>query len=133
VSDLVRLDVRAEERARVIASPFAVEVLSKVREGIEKLKPIERVALRELLIEGGLSDRRAIALLQNRGLVAGNIGGVFHNIADQTGFVSRQWPPDPDERVHGYRGPWTVNPNFKDDLEAYFRSKTRVGMAYDGS
>jgi len=39
---------------------------------------------------------------------------------------------DPDERVHGYRGSWTVNPNFKDDLEVYFQSRTRVGMAYDG-
>jgi hypothetical protein len=133
VSDLIRLDVRAEERARIITSPFAAEVSSKARDGLERLKPHERVALRELFIEGGLTDRRAIALLQNRGLVTGNIGGVFHNIAEQTGFVQRQWPPDPDERVHGYRGPWTVNPNFKDDLEVYFQSKTRIGMAYDGS
>jgi hypothetical protein len=127
VADLIRLDVRAEERARIALSPFAAEVSAKVKEGMAKLGRHEREALRQLLIEGQLTDRRAVALLQQRGLVSGALLGVFHNIELQTGFVQQARNPTREDHLLGYDGAWLVNPSYRSELETYFTRETEGG------
>lgn len=52
--ELVRLDVRAEERNKLRSSPFAAQASARVVEGMKKLGKHEIEALRQLLIEGEL-------------------------------------------------------------------------------
>jgi hypothetical protein len=123
--ELVRLDVRAEERwAFTTSVPFGREIARKIKEGMEKLRPFEREAVRQLLIEGELTDQRAIGLLRATGILIENVMAVFYLIWTNTGFVQRVWQPSDQERVHGYTGPWVINPKFKDGIEAYFRTNS---------
>lgn len=117
--DLVRLNVRAEERAKAQSSPFAAEVSARVTDGMAKLRPHQVEAVRQLLLEGQLTDRRAIALI--RTLVSGSMASVFYSIESETGFVRMVRAPTDHERRLGYEGPWEINPTLKPDIEAYFK------------
>ncbi len=120
--DLVRLDIRAEERTKAQSSLlFAAEVSSRVTDGMAKLQPHEAEAVRQLLIEGELTDKRAIGLVQGKGLVKTTMVWIFPAIETQTGFVRRRFPPSSDERAHGYTGPWELNPSLRSEIDAYFR------------
>jgi len=119
--NLTRLDVRAEERAKAQSSPFAAERSERVVDGMAKLQPHEKEVVRQLLIDGQLTDRQAIVFLQNKNLMKSVAIYVFFNIASQTGFVRRVWPPSPNEGISGYEGPWEINPDLKHEIEEYFR------------
>ena len=119
-SELVRLDVRAEEREllRKTSGPSA-ETRTVVEEGLGKLNDAEKEAIRLLLIEGEMTDRRAIQVLKEKGALTDNPMYIFPRIASETGFVRRVSSAHPRERLLGYDGSWAVNPSLKPVLETY--------------
>jgi hypothetical protein len=124
--DLVRLDIRAEERAKMQTSLFAAEVSARVIDGMANLEPHQIEAIRQLLIEGQLTDRRAIVLVQKTFSVSRHplqpMLAIFGEIESKTGFVRRVVPQGDLVRSSlGYQGPWEINPNLKFEIEAYFK------------
>lgn len=124
--DMVRLDVRAEERAKTQTSLFAAEVSARVIDGMANLGPHQIEGIRQLLIEGQLTDRRAIVLVQKTFSVSRHplqpTLAIFGEIESKTGFVRRVVPQGDLVRSSlGYQGPWEINPNLKFEIEAYFK------------
>jgi DNA-binding MarR family transcriptional regulator len=123
-SELVRLDVRVEERGRVgLTSGLAAEMRAKVEEGLAKLSEGETEAIRQLLLEGELTDRRAIELVCQKGLVKDNPAFIFPRIHSETGFVQQVWAWNRAEAMLGYQGPWRINPQLKPALEEFLFRK----------
>ena len=93
----------------------------------ERWRQIKDVALKEavrFLFREDLTTRQALHLLHQLGLGM-NFGGVFEGVADTTNLVQRVLPNrQPDEDVHGYTGPWTINPKFRSALELVIRQET---------
>jgi hypothetical protein len=124
LSELTRLDIRLEERERLAAGAgFAVEMRAKVEEGLGKLSEGEKEAIRQLFLEGQLTDRRAIDLVRQKGLLQDNPQFIFPRIQSETGFVQRIWAWNRGEDVTGYRGPWQINSHLKPALEEYLSRK----------
>jgi hypothetical protein len=117
--NLIRLDVRAEERIAVVG-PFDDARRRHVRGSFDTLAKIEKEAIRQLLVLGDLTTEQIIKILAKRGFQANEWTG-FPPIAANTSFVDRVWPFGPQEGYTGYLGPWTINPRFKQDLEVLFR------------
>lgn len=124
ISELMRLDVRSEERARILRiSPFVEETRATVQAGIAKLDNAEKEAVRLLIVRGEMTDSQALQVLREKGLISGNQAGIFKRIADATQLVERVWPFDRGEALLGYTGPWRVNPSLKSILEAQLSSR----------
>jgi hypothetical protein len=71
-------------------------------------EPAEREAIR-LLLREDLTTDQVLNFLNQKGLAV-NSYGLLERIEDKTNFVQRVLPG---EHLHGYRGPWTVNPKYK--------------------
>lgn len=120
ISNLTRLDVRAEERARVPAkAPYTDEMRAQVEKGLRKLTEGEKEAVRLLFIEGQLTDRRAIDIVREKGLLKDNPTYIFIRICAETGFVQRVWSRNESEDRVGYQGPWILNEHLKPLLEQF--------------
>lgn len=118
--ELVRLDVRADERVqRPSTTSYSQEQKAKVEKGMSKLSEAEREALRQLLLEGQLTDRRAIDLVREKGLLKDNQVFIFPRIASETGFVQRIWEWNKGEDITGYQGPWQLNQQLRSVIENY--------------
>ena len=127
IENLVRLDVRAEERAALKTdTPYAAEMRAQVETALGKLDDGEREAVRLLFLEGQLTDRRAIELVRQKGLLKDNPLFIYIRIASETGLVRRVWSYNQSESVIGYQGPWELNPHLKPILEDYlFRKRPK--------
>lgn len=87
-----------------------------------KLAPEEKEAVRLLFLHGDLSERQGLQYLQAQGMAA-NWGSIYYGIAERTNFVQRVVPGrQRDEHVHGYTGPYTINPKFRPLLEELVQS-----------
>lgn len=121
--NLIRLDVRAEERLAANRNPFLAELDADADRLLGQLQKWEQEAVRLLLAQGELTDRQAMSQLREKGLLQQSIGSVYHGIAEKTNFVQRTWPPHDSERVMGYQGPFQVNPSYRDSLLRIFERR----------
>lgn len=123
ISNLTRLDLRVEERAKLTRAPYESDIRAQVETALSKLNDGEKEAVRHLFLEGEITDRRAIELVRQKGLLQDNPSHIYIRIASETGFVRRVWAWDRAEAMVGYSGPWELNPHLKPILEEYLFSK----------
>lgn len=124
VSDLTRLDARAEVRAEELmqrqkASPYSETIKAEVENGLQQLDEADKEALKQLIMAGEMTDAQAIHLLKQKGVLRENLVHIFTRIYSRTPFVQRIWPHHEDERLTGYTGPWKINPSYRAILEGY--------------
>ncbi|HYN16133.1 MAG TPA: hypothetical protein VES66_10155 [Terriglobales bacterium] len=118
--NLIRLDVRSEERLAATQNPFLAELDAEADRLLAQLGAWEQEAVRLVLVQGELTDRQAMAQLQSKTLLQESVGSVFISIAERTNFVRRVWPVGQTEHVTGYQGPYQISPNYKDSLVRIF-------------
>jgi len=83
---------------------------------LAQLDPADRASIKLLLQRGALTDSEALRELNARGF--GDRGSAFEGIAHRTSLVRRtQQQRDDSERVYGYRGTWTINPDLRAVLD----------------
>jgi hypothetical protein len=84
--EMIRLDLRAEERFKIALDPLADDIRKTVEDALAKLAPAHKEAIRLLLIEGEMSDHHALVALREKGR-ATNWSNVFEGLSINTGFV----------------------------------------------
>lgn len=115
--NVIRLDVRAEERAKIAADPFAAEIAADIERTMKSLAPPERETIRQFMMHGSLSTSAA------------------HQKVKDTGMSMERWSvPDHLIRVTGWlipnpgNGPYdemrqntyTINEEIRPHLRVYF-------------
>jgi TIR domain len=118
ISDLIRLDVRTEERQKVIEDPFNAEIRQEVDRVIGSLDHGSREALRLVLKYGELTQRVARDKIQVSGKMASNtllpIG-----LADRTGWLIKT-ASDPHPAVSNEEDRYAILPRMKPYIAAWF-------------
>lgn len=119
VSEVIRLDVRAEERFKVIQNPLLLQLRKSVEANLEKLNEAQKEAVKILLVEGSQEDRYALTRLAAMGLALSWVN-IFEGISTQTGFVQKVPGTGTDSRNLAR---WTVNPTQELILREYLLEK----------
>ena len=105
--------------AEILAQTGWKEWFATARDAFDELAqldPADRASIKLLLQRGALTDSEALRELNARGF--GDRGSAFEGIAHRTSLVRRtQQQRDDSERVYGYRGTWTINPDLRAVLD----------------
>jgi len=83
-------------------------IMSEVESALKQLDDVEVEALRQLLIRRELTDKAAIEILRQKGILKQERTYVFHRIESVTGFVKRTGPTYESDLQLGYRGAWRI-------------------------
>jgi len=104
------------ERRMASLPPYTPEVLEEVRRQYEALDKVLREAVRHLLLVGEMTDAQMARHLSEK-KVAHGAPAILQGLSNQTTLVQRVLPDQQQgERATGYRGPYKINPVFKDAL-----------------
>jgi hypothetical protein len=106
VGEFIRIDVRAEERFKVLQDPLQAAARKSVEANLARLNIPQREAIKILLVEGAQGDRYAIAKLITDGILREQWGGIYEGISTQTGLVQKIPGTGTDTRNPAS---WTVN------------------------
>jgi TIR domain len=122
-NDMIRLDVRAEERQKVLEDPFSFEKRKEVDDVIQTLDPGSREALRLVLKYGDLTQRVARDKIQ----IAGKMGSntlLPIGLADRTGWLIKTGS-DPHPLVSNEEDRYAISPTMKPYIAGWFEKNQR--------
>jgi hypothetical protein len=124
VNELIRLDVRAEERQKILEDPFSVERRTEVDDVIRTLDPGSREALRLLLKYGELTQRVARHKVNSAGKMGSNtllpIG-----LADRTGWLIKT-ASDPRPLVSDEEDRYAILTTMRPHIAAWFEKNETI-------
>jgi hypothetical protein len=117
---LTRLDVRAEERAKVKDDPFAVEIATDIERTMTSLTPPERETIRQFVIHGSLSTSAARQKVKDTGMSMEQWSVPDHLIR-VTGWLTRNPGNTPYDDMQ--QNIYAINQEIRPHLRAYFSKK----------
>ena len=95
---------------------YSAETLATAETQWRSLSNPEKEAVRQLLIQGELTEKQAVRHLQEK-RIANGMQSVFWGIAARTSLVQRTFQGTTGkEHVHGYTGTYRVNPALRESL-----------------
>ncbi len=110
VDNVMRLQAEVE---RLSAPKFTAESRRIAEDRYRRFTREQKVAIRDLLIVGDVTDRQALEYLRSKGLAI-NHGSIFSALIEgavvRRVIAERQYG----EHVTGYTGPYTINPIFRE-------------------
>lgn len=114
---VVEIAVPGDFERRMASTPkYSPAVLAEAKEQYGGLGHVEREAIRQLLVVGQMTDAQMEKHLSRKGLAHG-AHTVLQGLSNQTTLVLRVVPErQHGEHVSGYKGPYMINPVFKEVL-----------------
>jgi hypothetical protein len=115
--DMIRLDVRADERKKIIQDPFATEMINNIERRMKTLSPAEQETIRLFAVYGELNTAGVRTMVKDSG-VDMNRWSVPQHLVEVTGWLNPAPGNNPfdDMQMNVY----TVNHEIKPFLQAYF-------------
>ncbi len=112
-----RLEVRAEEKAKIIDDPFAVQVMDDIDKTMKRLSPAEQESIKQFAIYEELSAAGAWAHVNRSGVNMDRYSVPSH-LMQETGWLI----PKPGNSENDFSGQnvYIVNSTVKPHLRAYF-------------
>ena len=95
---------------------YSPALLAEAKEQYGSIGHLEREAIRQLLLVGQMTDAQVEKHLSKKDLAHGP-QSILQGLSNRTTLVLRAVPEQHGERLHGYKGPYVINPVFKDALE----------------
>ena len=117
VETMIRLDVRAEEKNKILEDPFAQEIMTEIGLTMESLSPPERETIRQFVIHGELSTGAARNLAQ-RSKLGMERWSVPEHLVRVTGWLVPRPGNTPYDNME--QNVYSVNPQVRMFLQAYF-------------
>jgi hypothetical protein len=117
---MIRLDVRAEERNKILDDPFMVERLRDLNDTMSRLSPAERETIRQFVIHRELSTAGVKMKVKNSGIDMAR-WSVPDHLVQITGWISPKSGNKPydDMQLNVY----SINPEMLPLLTTYFLAK----------
>lgn len=112
-----RLDVRAEERVKVVDDPFASERIRDINETMGKLEPAQRETIRQIFIYGELTTSAVRSKVRGTG-VNMEKWTVPEDLVVRTGWIVSKAGNKPYDSME--QNCYSINPTIKPYLQAYF-------------
>jgi hypothetical protein len=118
--EMIRLDVRAEERGKALSDPFTVERRKSIEVQMKKFSPAERETFRQFVLYGELTTGAARIAASRTGLDMSTWSAPEH-LGRQTGWIVPKQGNKPFDDME--QNCFTINSIFKGLLEDYFSSR----------
>jgi hypothetical protein len=117
--ELIRLDVRAEERNKAEEDPDAAELRKMISKRMGLLPPVQRETIRQVLIYGELSNLSARTVVQGTGQDMGQYY-VLDALARETGFLTQTHHT---QNLNNYElNAFKINEKLAPHLREYFKN-----------
>jgi hypothetical protein len=118
LNELIRLDIRAEERQRTLEDPLSSELHREIESVMETLDPGSREVLRLLLKYGEMTEATAISKVRNSGKATYSTVYLI-GLEDRTGWLLKtQSSPHP--QVSRNEDRYEIAPRLRPYLQSWF-------------
>ncbi len=121
VQTMVRLDVRAEEKSKILEDPYTSEIMSGIERTMKSLSPAERETLKQFAIYGELSTAGAKSRTKETGVDMGR-WSVPSSLAERTGWLTPSAGNTPYDDMQ--QNVYSINATVRPHLRAYFSRGT---------